>query len=271
MTLITMKNYCFTLAYNLPSETEKVTKLLYEQNQPGTFEHTIFDLGFPIVTGDEVPKSLEGAKKINSSKLIEIAARYGSNYAVMENIGVSQNWTQAYQYLKPENTDVLIGCDPDEHPLNPGWVKAMGNAIREGDFGLASLMMTDHVEIVSNFPKSEMWFGGARVYIFPGQALNWALIGLSGRLLNLIKAIPYPPKAQRYGWIEGSLAPKITEAGMRCCILPDYKVRHTDFELGDPGTSSLLREWKNQIIFNIHQYGQMSFDSFLMMRKEGRI
>lgn len=265
------KNLCFTLAYNLPSEVEKVAKLLYEQNLPGSFEHTIFDLGFPLIEGDQIPNSLTGAKEINTQKLKAIAEKYGSVYAKMENIGVSQNWTQAYQFLKPEDSDIMIGCDPDEHPLNAQWVQVMGDVIRGGFFGLASLMMTDHVELVANFPKAEVRIKGARAYVFPENALNWALIGLSGKLLNILKEIPYPPQAQRYGWIEGSLFPKIKEIGMKVCILPDYQVRHTDFELGDPGTSSLLREWKNQIIFNIHQYGQMSFDSFLMMKKEGRL
>jgi hypothetical protein len=266
-----MRNICFTLAYNLPSEVEKVTKLLYEQNLPGSFEHTIFDLGFPLITGDEIPNSLTGAKQINSRKLEDIAKQHGSQYAVMENIGVSQNWTQAYQFLKPEDNDILIGCDPDEHPLNPQWVQVMGDVIRQGGFGMATLLMTAHVDLVKNLPKAEKWFAGARIYVFPEGSLNWALIGISGKLLNKIHEIPYPPNAPRYGWIEGSLIPKLKETGLRCAFMADYKVRHTDFELGDPGTSSLLREWKNQIIFNIHQYGQMSFDNFLMMRKEGRI
>jgi len=266
-----MRNLCFTLAYNLPSEVEKTTTLLYALNDCGTFEHLIIDLGFPIVEGNKVPDDLNKAKELNSEKLIQIAEHHGSEYVKMENIGVSQNWTQAYQYLKPTDDDVLIGCDPDEHPIDKGWVKAMGDVIREGGFGLASLMMTDHVGLLQNFPKAELWFAGVRVYTFPDNILNWALIGLSGKLLNAIKEIPYPPNAKRYGWIEGALFPKIREQGMRTCLMADYKVRHTDYELGDPGTSSLLREWKNQIIFNIHQYGQLSFDSFLMMRKEGRI
>lgn len=266
-----MRNLCFTLAYNLPSEVKKVTDLLYELNPCGTFEHLIVDLGFPLVQGDQIPNSIYGAKEINSKELKFIADTHGSDYVRLENIGVSQNWTQVYNYLKPTDDDILIGCDPDEHPLNKGWVKTMGDVIREGGFGMASLMMTDHLEIIRNFPKSEMWFGGARVYILPENALNWALIGVSGKFFNIIKEMPYPPQAQRYGWIEGSLVPKLKEAGMRCAFLADCKVKHTDFELGDPGTSSLLREWKNQIIFNIHQYGQMSFENFLMMRKEGRI
>jgi len=266
-----MTNHCFTLAYNLPSEVQKVTNMLYDMNDSHTFQHHIIDLGFPIVEGDEIPKSFEGAKEINSKKLIQIAKDYSSYYVKMENIGVQQNWTQVYKHLKPSDTDVLIGCDPDEHPLDFGWVKAMGDVIREGNFGMVSLMMPEHIPLIGKIAYNERWVANERVYILPDGSVNWALIGVSGRFFNLMKEMPYPAHAPRYGWIEGSMIPKFKEFGMNWCIMADYKVRHTDFELGDPGTSSLLRLWKNQIIHNIHQYGQLSFEEFLTMKREDRI
>lgn len=264
-------NHCFTLSYNLPSEVEKVTKLLYELNDRRDFKHLIVDLGFPLIEGDKVPDDLEAAKLVNTEKLKELAKDFGSDYVRLENIGVSQNWTQVYRTLQIADDDVLIGCDPDEWPLDNGWVKSMGDVIREGGFGLVSLMMTAHINVLRNRALNERWVAGRRVYILPNGSLNWALIGLHGKFLNMIREIPYPPNATRYGWIEGALTPKFMETGMYWGVLADFKVRHTDFELGDAGTSSLLREWKNQIIFNIHQYGQLSFDEFLAMRREGRI
>jgi hypothetical protein len=264
-------NHCFTLGYNLTTEVEKVTKLLYELNDRKDFKHLIVDLGFPLVVGNEIPEDIEKAKEYNSEVLKQMAADHGSDYVKLDNIGVSQNWTQVFRYLQPADDDVLIGCDPDEWPLDNGWVKSMGDVVREGNFALISLMMTAHINILKNRAYGERWIADRRVYILPNGSLNWALIGLSGKFLNLIKEVPYPPNATRYGWIEGSLIPKFSETGMTWGVLADYKVRHTDFELGDAGTSSLLREWKNQIIFNIHQYGQLSFDEWLQMRKEERI
>jgi hypothetical protein len=266
-----MKNYCFTLCYNLVSEVEKVTKLLYEQNSKSDFTHLIVDLGFPLETGNEIPGDIRAAKHRNTKLLKALAKVYGSDYVQMDNIGVSQNWTQVYKYIKPADDDVLIGCDPDEHTLQNGWVKAMGDVIREGDFALCSLMMTDHIKLMPQVAHSERYFANKRVYIAALGSLNWALIGISGKFFNLIKEIPFPPEAPRYGYIEACLYSKFGQYGMDWCLLADYTVRHTDFELGDKGTSGLLREWKNQIIFKVHQYGQLSFDEWLIMRKEGRI
>jgi hypothetical protein len=53
--------------------------------------------------------------------------------------------------------------------------------------------------------------------------------------------------------------------------MPDYTVKHTDFELGEPGSSGLLRQWKNTIIFKRDIYGQISFEEFLIMKREGKL
>jgi hypothetical protein len=266
-----MRNLCFTLGYNLTSEIEKIMTLLYQQNKPETFRHLVVDLEFPLEVGNVIPADIRAAKHRNSKKLQALAKRFGSSYVKFENIGVSQNWTQVYKFLKPTDDDVLIGCDPDEHPLNKDWVKAMGDVIRVGNYGLCSLMMTDHIDLMGNVPYTEKEVAGKRVYNAAAGSLNWALIGISGKFLNKIKEIPFPAEAPRYGYIEACLYPKFQEYGMDWCVMADYQVRHTDFELHDPGTSSLLREWKNQIIFKVHQYGQLSFEEWLKMRRENRI
>lgn len=260
--------YCFTLAYNLPSEVEKVIKLLYEMNIGSIFKHLIVDLGFPLVFGEVIPNDLEIAKEINSQKLKIIAQVNGSDYVKMTNIGVSQNWTQVYKYCNITSEDCLIGCDPDEHPQNKNWVKAMGEVLSREDIGLCSLMMTAHVPLIKDIPHSQGTVKGNRIYWFPNGSLNWALIGLSGRFFNAIGAIPYPENAPRYGWIEGALMPEFEKHKMDWCVLPDYLVRHTDYELGDPGTSILLRLWKNDIIFKINEIGQPSFDEWLETKRK---
>jgi len=262
--------YAFTLGYNLVSEIEKVTKSLRALNDCNCYKHLIIDLGFPLEK-DEIPDNIEEAKSRNSEALKELCNNYKAEYVKMENIGVSQNWTQVYNYIQPKDNDILIGCDPDEHPLDKNWLKAMESVALEGDFGLVSLMMTTHIPLLKNVAHNERWFANRRVYILPAGALNWALIGITGKFFNKVKEIPYPKKMPVYGGIEASLYPYFQELGMDWSVLADFRVRHTDFELGDPGTSSLLRQWKNQIIFNIHQYGQLTFDEWLIMKKEGRI
>ncbi len=249
-------NYVHTLAYNLPSETEKSVKLLYEQND--NFKHYIVDLGFPI-SDHKLPKDIDKAKKVNSDRLKDMCVKYGSTYLKMDNIGVSQNWDNVFKYLKMSDNDVLIGLDPDERTLNNGWVNAMADTLRSG-YGLVSLMMTDHVNMLEG--KRIIEVDGVRCMPNPSN-INWALIGMSGKFLKGMKSVPFPPNAKRYGWIEAMIRPYFAKLKTDWCVLPDYKVRHTDFELGDKGASQFLREWKNLIIFEIKKYGQISLEEFI--------
>jgi hypothetical protein len=256
-------NYVHTLAYNLVTETEKAVKLLYDQND--NFKHYIVDLGFPI-TSDKII-NIDTAKKRNTESLKKLCDKYGSEYLKMDNIGVSQNWDSVYKHLNMRDEDVLIGADPDEHPQNEGWVNAMGDILREG-YGLASLMMTDHVPLMNG--KKVTNIAGYRCLVNPGS-INWALIGMSGKFLKGMGSVPYPKNAERYGWIEDMIQPYFKKLGMNWVILPDFKVRHTDYELGDKGASKLLREWKNLIIFEIRKYGQISFEEFLTRKKNNEL
>ena len=260
-----MKNYCFTLAYNLPSEVEKVTKLLYQLNNREDFEHYIIDLGFPLTMPHTLVKNISEGKRINTIKLLDIAKKYGSGLIQMPNIGVSQNWTQVYKHLKVQDDDILIGCDPDEHPQQFGWVKAMGNVIREGNYALCSLVMDVNITDLANIAYTTQRVANQIVYDMDGIG-SWALVGMSGKFLNLIKEVPYLEAAPRYGWIEAGVWEKMAQHKMKWCYLADYHVTHTDFELGDPGTSSLLRKWKNEIIFDVEK-GQISFDEWLVKRR----
>lgn len=251
--------YVHTLCWNLPSEVEKVTRKLYELNNRSEFVHYIVDLGFPL-DGHSIPSDVEKAKAINTERLKDIARRYGSRYVRIPNIGVSQNWTQIAQHIGIQDGDVLIGQDPDEHPQTPNWIRAMAETIRANDkIGLVSLMMTDHVNILNAAP--DRMVGGRRV-IFPQAGLNWALIALNGKFLRLMGEVPYPKDNPIYGWIESAMAPHFAQHGYTWCVMRDYLVEHTDFEKGNPGTSKILRQWKNENVF--HRPGrQITLEAYI--------
>lgn len=265
-------NYVHTLSWNLPSETEKIMERLYSQNFKNDFQHYIVDLGFPLEHGDKIPVNIKQSQQVNSNKLQVLAQRYGSKVMKLENIGVSQNWTNVFKTLKLKDQDVLIGADPDEHTLTHGWVNAMGKVLRSEQFkiGMVSLMMTDHVKLIKKGQYTEEIINGIRVW-FPSVSINWALIGFSGEFLNKIKEIPYPKDCPRYGYIESMTLPYFDKLGFNWVILPDYQVKHTDFELGEPGASKLLREWKNLIIFKRNIYGQIDLFEFLKLKQEGKL
>lgn len=265
-------NYVFTLAWNLTSEVEKATNLLYTLNSRQDFKHIIVDLGFPLIHGDKIPDDIDIAKKTNSKILKSICKIYGSDYLNIINKGVSQNWTSVYKAINMDNSDMIAGADPDEHPVNKNWVRAMGNVLRSKEnIGLVSLMMTAHETIIKGIPYIKKNINGENVYWIKEGLINWALIGLSGKFFNKIGKIPYPKDAEIYGYIETELLTLLNDNQYIWVILPDYKVRHTDYELGDKGTSKLLRMWKNQIIHKRNEFGQMPFEEYLRMLKTGKI
>lgn len=257
------KNYVHTLSYNLVSETEKATKSLYELNSD--FHHIIVDLGFPLEKGNFIPDNIKKAKNRNSARLKALARKYGSEYVKLRNVGVSQNWTAIYEYLKMNPNDILIGADPDERPQQKNWVSAMAAILRsKKGIGMVSLTMPGQTAIPQKTINVNSITG-----INPKNNLSWALIGFRGDFLNKMQGVPVPHWADRYGWIEGAVNQYFGWSGFNMAFLPDYTVIHTDYECGDEGTSRLLREWKNLIVFEIKKYGQISFDDFLGRKKKG--
>lgn len=253
-------NYVHTLAYNLVSEVEKATKSLYELNS--NFHHVIVDLGFPLEK-DRIPDNINKAKKRNSARLRRLARKYGSEYVKIPNVGVSQNWTAVYEHLDMKPDDVLIGADPDERPQQENWVSAMATILRHPEkIGMVSLTMPKQ-----KFGyKTEVW-SNSILGVIPVGLTQWALIGFRGDFLDTMGGVPVPYGASRYGWIEQAVHARFGK--FQWCMLPDYTVVHTDYELGDKGTSRLLREWKNTIIFEIKKYGQIGFDEFLERKRNG--
>lgn len=260
-----MNNYCFTLAYNLVTEVEKTTNLLYDQNRSSDFKHLIVDLGFPLVNGHDIADNFDEAKRINSQALAGIAEVYGSQYVKMENIGVSQNWTQVFRYINPGDDDVLIGCDPDEHPTDEGWVKAMGEVLRFGNTGLSSLINLDQVKPLSTMEVRRSVIKGHRVTYPPDFSCAWALIGMRGSFIKAMGEIPVPEKASKYGWIEQATYPKFKELGFSWCFLSDYFARHTVWD-----GNSVFQDWKFYVIQNTIG-GQISFEEYLTMKREGKL
>jgi len=260
--------YAFTLGYNLVSEITRTTKLLYEQNNRKDFHHIIVDLGFPIVEQGKIPEDLGVAKLQNTIALTQLAQMYGSEYLALPNIGVSQNWTAVCNHINPQDDDVIVGLDPDEIPQQEGWLKAMADVITHGgNIELASLINTDQIPVLAKWHLIEGTVKGHRIYLFPnGRLCAWAMIGISGRLFkNLGRKIPVPVNAERYGWIEIAMNPRLIALGHNFCILRDYSEVHTGWE-----KDTIYQEWKMYIVRNTLK-GQISFDEFIVMKKEGRV
>lgn len=246
-----------TLSYNLASEVHDATKLLYEQNRYLNFRHVIVDLGFPITEGDKIPDNIDVAKLENSKRNIDTAIKYNSEFISIKNKGVSQNWESVRNQMDIKDEDVIICADPDERPLNNGWVRAINDVITNGNkIAWCSLMMKEHVSFMKK--EDEKYIGGYRVYVMK-SVFNWAQGGFSGKFLNEIGGVPVPKDAPIYGWIEHACCDKMFKLGYTWAILADYYVEHTE-------CSTLYRKWKNHVTSNVKN-GQISFDEWLKNTK----
>ena len=243
--------YCFTLAYNLIPMIEESINSLYELND--NFHHIIVDVGFPLII-DEKPSSIKEAKEHNTSELKRICSKYGSEYLQIENIGVSQNWNAVIKHLNISKNDVIIGVDPDERPQNKNWLNAMAEVLSVENIGMTALMITDHVQYVSGWAMEEKSIGPINYYEMHGF-VNMALIGFSGRFLDIIKEIPIPPTANVYGHIETTLNVRLAELGYYWAITKDYTVEHL-------WSCKLLNDWKGYICAKADP-NQLSFEQYL--------
>lgn len=256
--------YVFTLGYNLVSEIAKTTKLLYEQNDRKDFHHIIVDLGFPMVEAGKIPDDFGVAKFNNTIALMQLSQMYGSEYLALPNIGVSQNWTAVCRHINPQDDDILIGADPDERPMNEGWMKAMSDVLLSGNNGMVTLMCPGQPEVARKVSQS-VKIQGHEVLFPKTRNYCWALIGITGKFFRALGEMPYPTGALRYGWIETVLYPKFHQLGFSWCALPEYLVNHTVWD-----GPSLLQDWKYYITSNL-KGGQLSFEDYLTMKKEGKL
>lgn len=258
-------NLCFTLAFNLVSETNSAVERLYAQNDRKDFFHTIFDCSFPLIEGDKIPDDISEAKELNSISLKSLAEKHGSDYQKIHNIGVSQNWQQVYQYYSPDDSDILVTCEPDEIQHEDGWINAIANVIRSnGNMGYVAPMLIDHKENLKKNRYAHLEsINGYSVYVVSGN-LNYGQIGISAAMLNKMGGMGVPKKMPVYGGIESVLLDAAAKQGVRWGILKDYTQTHTNVPI-------LLRQWKNEIIFNINERGQYSFEKWLSMKKSGEI
>lgn len=260
------RNLVFTLAYNLVSETEAAVKRLYDQNDRGEFTHTIYDCGFPLLEGDKIPENIEEAKVINSQSLKELAVRHGSFYVKISNIGVSQNWTQAYNHFGIEDDDIMITCEPDEIQNEDGWVKAMCDVLRADEsVAYCAPTLFDHIELLKTSPYAiEKDIAGYKIYMMFGN-INYGQIAIKGSFLNKMGGVPVPDGMSIYGGLETPLHDALAKFGMRWGILKDFTQHHTN-------VPKLLRDWKDVSIFRLAEIGrQMPFEEYLGLRKRGLI
>lgn len=260
-----MRTIVHTLGFNTPSMIGDTVRSLIKLNEGYDYEHILVDLGYPLMDDDweKIPKDIRQVKAHNLLSNAETAWEYDSQFAVIPNIGVSQNWTTVAQMMDITEDDVLICADPDERPQNNGWVKAISEVIQaDRSIGWCSLMMKEQEELLNSgqFYYEEHNVAGHRVY-YMKSLMNWAQGGFNGRFIKKAGGVPTPTGAKRYGWIETACMDKFAEHDFKYVILADYYVTHI-------ASSPLAGEWKQYITSNLRMDGrQISFEEWLLKTK----
>jgi hypothetical protein len=256
-----------TLGYNIPELIEEATVSLYKLNPENTYKHVIADLGYPLGQKREswemVPQHMGINKRKNAVEIVDIGTLHMSDFVRVPNKGVSGNWTQIAQMYDIGRGDVLIGADPDERPMDKGWVDAMAK-VMQGDSSIAivSLVLPELLALEGFFEK---YFWGERevngIRVWEGKSMcQWALIGISGNFISAVGGIPHPDAAPLYGWIETACDIHMKRLGMKWVILPDYRVQHI-------ASSPLAQEWKNWMVGPGLDSGQVPFEQWLRETK----
>ncbi len=261
------RNIVFSLCFNLVSEVAESMRLLYEQNDKRDFEMFVIDLGFPIEgRGDEIPKDIQFVKNNNTVALKKLAEQYGAHYLRMMNVGVSQNHTSFYKYIKPDDSDVILTSDCDEIANEGGWIRACAETLRgDGNLGYVAPLLVDAIPILENNPHAVLQeVAGHKVYYMNGN-INYSQIAYSGRFLNKMGGVPYLQSAPIYGYLESALHQHLEKHKMKWGVLKDYTTVHTN-------NPPLYRSWKDACIFSEEFKGnQISFEEWLILKKWNKI
>lgn len=254
------KNLTFTLAFNLVSEVAESIERLYQQN--ANFHHLIVDCGFPL-TADELPDDIEKAKKQNTGALIALSYKYNCDYLKIKNEGVSQNWNQIFEYLNPDDDDIILCADADEQPVENGWVQAICDVLRSSpDIGYCASLLTDAKPILDD-KIPVVTVGGHRVYDMGYASINYGLVGIKASFIRKTGGVPVPGDMNIYGGLEAMLLQNLRQQKMKWHILCDFTHVHTN-------NCKLYRQWKDQIIFSEALEGkpQTTFEKWLMSKVE---
>lgn len=259
-----MRTIVHTLGYNIPTLIEECTESLRSLNEGFEYTHVIADLGYPLQDGrDNWEKKhlyYNEVKFHNLNSNACTAIENDSDLVRFNNKGVSGNWTTIAKLYDVKDGDVLIGADPDERPMDKGWVKAMSEVMQaDKDIAICSLMLPELMALegfFENYILAERMLNGHRVW-YGKSMCQWALIAISGRFIEKAGGVPAPNVAPIYGWIENACGALMHHYGMTWVMLPDYRVQHI-------ASSPLAQEWKNEMVTEAGMNaGQIDFETWL--------
>lgn len=208
-----MKMICHTLAFNyLPIINDGIKQA--QMTMASKHQWLLVDCGFPHTASEDLKK---------------LANKYGLIYVKMpKNLGVAGNWRWVQNLVGLDDSEILMGIDPDSRIQNYNWdVKLIEAFEKQQD---AAYICMD-VDGLKNRERKIVCNG--LLYEYSGLTA-WTVGAFAGRFLNKVKLDQFKP---HYGYIEHDSSRKMEALGMKWYALKDYFDEHVSV----PGE---LLEWK---------------------------
>lgn len=138
------------------------------------------------------------------------------------NMGLHDGLQFLVDVLKPADDDVVIGFDPDENPLKPGWAQAMADVMAaDPKCGWLSLMSPPAKEYMERNGYDAKHVAGHHLWV-PGYSLINTVCAWRGNALKAMGRFNEPHRY--YGGFEGAMMPPTMAAGFWIGWLRDYGV-----------------------------------------------
>lgn len=244
-----------TLGFVSAGTFESTMKHLYEGNfleKPR--DHYFLYQHYPLKKEETKQRQLRVCEKYNIHW-------YDAGY----DRGLHKGMNYLFELVNPDDDDVIIGFDPDEWPISPGFDQAFEDALNDPvhpNFGFAS-MLNNYLQATNC-----ILIGGRRVEICPIGIIPMTISAFKAGWFRQIGGWQQP--TNYYGHLEHHIVAKIRETGKLCGILGDFMGinKPNDLRLKTPlvdyvHEDSIYRQYKDtqaKFIFT------GSFEEFLRAR-----
>lgn len=224
-----MKVYVISLGFVSASACKMCFESVYKTKNPDVaWEHYFLYQHYPL------------KKEKNKKALKEICDDYGIHWLdAGENLGLSKGFNLALEKCGATDEDLVIGLDPDNIILSPGWDMALVRAIMGGkSIGWASLWNTQSpIEFAQKPHTEEVVDGYLKLWITQHPIVNSICIWRVKDLRDMGGLREVTPL---YGGLEAEMFPHFKARGLRWAVLRQYEEGHP-IKLKE---DEIYREWK---------------------------
>ena len=225
-----MRKAIITLCFNRPEQVAHSIGRLNSTQDTSAYEKYLIDVSYPLPD-----------KKKNTIKLANLAMHHG--YELLKpykNRGVAINWMHAVMELELKAGDVIIGMDPDSHPMTSGWCDALTDVlISDKKIGYCGLTRTSKPELSTEVDESSYQYSIQEIaghdVRFYEKPVAWPMGGFN---VEFVKTVGIHQPRKHYGFIEIETIRQMQKTEWSWCMLDKY------YDATSERGEDLFRQWK---------------------------